>query len=89
MAGSNATAERTEGRVTDEIDRTSRGLRELLFKSIEKTMRGEMDPKVASSVCALADRVIASARLDADVAVALADVASDAEAPKVIGFSNG
>lgn len=70
-------------------ERTSSGLRGLLFDSIERVLAGSLDPKAAGAVAALADRVIASARLDADVAVALADVRDGADAPKVITFSDG
>lgn len=71
------------------VGRTSNGLRELLFQSIEKTMSGDMEPKIAGAVAGLADRIIASARLDADVAVALENVRGEENAPKVIGFSDG
>ena len=76
-------------KTTDPTPRTSNGLRDLLFDAIERVMDGSMEPKAAGAIAGLADRVIASARLDADLALALEDLRSGDNAPKVIGFSDG
>lgn len=72
--------------------RTSTGLRDLLFESIEMVRDGDMEPKRAIAIAALADRVISSARLDADLSLAFAAVERDNDTklePKVIGFTDG